>query len=310
MFDDDDNFLGSEDDLSAVVGDELDLADTVSRLNPVADQLQHFAQMRRVKHGLLNQQAPFARTNPPSILKGSLGNQAQLAVSFSSGQVPPWSPVGSQESRVAAPVQLANWVGEDAETTDITITVAPVFFTPTRTTTIQPRPYAVIEFGTRGSLAQFEVDVGRGVQLTVTGSSATVTGGLESPTNLVVIPNPGEDFSEFAMMGMISFKPVTHRPPLTRTRYGASTAGGSSYRFRVPPFARSLRFWRDAIGVTAYRLEFEGLGSGSEYEVTVAAGAALLNEIPLATGVEFINVVRTDADPGANFETFIFDLAF
>jgi hypothetical protein len=279
---DDDDFLGSEDEIHAASGDELDLADTIARVNPVADQLQHFANMRSVKHQLLDSQAPFARITPPSVLKGTLGNQALV--------------IPGQRKQVAA------WYGEDAESLPFTVTVSPVK-AATFTQADVPiagfdlRPFAEIQWGTRSSLLSIQVDIGQGCQLTLGGSMVTVQVGLD----LVSLATPPQSM---LLAGMVSFYPIVRTQPITRTLYVAD-----STVFSIPAFGKSVFFIKKDFGELAKAatvIFFDSTGTEvGRYTVVVGAQQSLT--FPLPGNAMFIRVVNL-AGPDVLGEL-IFDLA-
>lgn len=205
-------------------GDELDNAEFLARKMEHADELTRKMALRNHKWQGLNQQAPFTRTNPVSILAGQIGNQQAVSV----GQ---------------SPQQVAFWGGDDAETMPITVVFAPV--NPNITPDIglggnaPIRPFGRVRFGTRGFLVEALVDIANGVEFTVAGSQCTLEVGLDDTSNLGTIPDP------VPMAGMLSFRQVEKPLPITRTVFfdnpgGAATSG----ILRIPSFARDLTVYR------------------------------------------------------------------
>jgi hypothetical protein len=253
---DDDDFLGSDEEILQASGDELDFAETIARINPVADQLQHFANMRNLKQAMNNAKAPAVSTNPASVLHGSLGNQ----VSVTTGQR----------------VQVVNWNGDDSETTDLTVTLFPISRVSDVTQPIGIRAFGIVQFGTRGSLATVEVDIGKGCQFTVSGSSITVQVALDT---ISVLPPTITD--TVFLSGMLSFKPILRTQQITRTLYADLT--GSFGTFQVPNFAKSVSLWKEDY-TAAILMEFLDSSGATRYKYTIAAGPSvgkLFEPVPL-----------------------------
>jgi len=229
-YDFDDDVLGGEDDLQDAAGDELDFAAAVARANPASDQLEHFANMRSAKHGFLNAQAPFVRNNPVSILTGSLGNQAQVFLG------PKPSLVATGISFRGPTQQVASWSGEDAETLPVTITLGHVSATLGVKGSVvyaTKNPYAIIKWGTRGSLLSAEIDIGLGCQLTVGASMVTVEVGEEG-----AVANAATPEVPSVLAGMISMHQVVRTQQITRTV--RVIAGTPVTVFKIPAFAKSV----------------------------------------------------------------------
>ena len=275
---DDDNFLGSEDDLQDAAGDELDLAQTVKNLNPIADQLQHFADLRGTKHALLNAQAPFSRINPPSVLTGSLGTQ----VSVSAGELK----------------QVAAWAGDDAETGPVTITLAAVAQLDAMGDDYgyaAHRPYAVIQFGTRASLLTAEVDISRGCQLTVCASMVTVQVGTSyGPIdNAAALPKP------ILLSGMLSFHPMVRTQNVTRTTFiDTNVLIGIGVVPTIPAFARSVTLLKTSNTEIAKAgdLVFYTSSTSESVTIPIAGGTQLLTPIPIPD--DAVNYSFTTGAPG------------
>ena len=188
--------------------------------------------------------APPANTNPPSSITAILGGQAQVSAN-------------------QPPIEVARWVGDDTEATNVTINVGPV--SPQNTfanTNYSYRNYARVQFGTRGFLLPVEVDLGQGCQFTVSGSMVTVA--------LAVDPNPNATFNQSAqLVGMMSFRQANRTAPITRTRYIDLLTGSEDVL--VPPFAKRVTFY--VINITA-NATFDFLDSQSNVAgiYTLAAG--------------------------------------
>ena len=311
-FDADGNYLlpsEREEQEEDVVGvyegtDDTDLAQQIKDAYPTADDLTHKSLLRAKKQANINAAAPFTSTNPVSVLSGTLGGQLTVNSGLGGG-IGVATPPGS-------PAQTANWVGDDSETCPITITLAPVQQIGTFTlSTRRPgaRPYAIIQFGTRGMMVQAQVDIGTGCQLTVSGSSCTVQVALDGYTAGADIPL--NDQISMILAGMISaFNPIFRTAPLTRTIYfdGADAAAGIA---TVPPFAKNVKFWRN--DSTAGPVTFTFFDSGEpRYTYTLPATTGdgvtgyMFNPIPLDGSI--ISVGFNGAGTGQSCLIFELDL--
>ncbi len=284
----------SDDELLDPFGDELDLAETVARENPTADQLQHFANLRGAKHSMLDAQAKFVRNNPVSVLNGSLGNQATVYL-------------GPQTAGVVArgtPVQVAQWQGDDAETVPVTISLGRVTVpVPAKALTYATKnPYALIQFGTRSSLLQMEVDIGLGCQFTVNASMVTVTVGEEG-----VVFNPTIVEEPSILAGMLSFHPTARTQNITRTVNVA--AGTPPSVITIPAFAKSLVVEKLSSTV-ACTISFQNNVAGSCGTFLLAAGVQQLTPIQLPNDAVSLTITN-DATPTFNaLARLIFNLGF
>lgn len=193
--------------------------------------------IRQAKWNDLVKYAPFARNNPPSVLHGTLGGQQTVYSQTDPDKVP-------------ATLQVANWGGEDAETTPITVTFAPVqqavagnaatnYAGDPPQIAFGVRPFGIIQFGTRGFLPRAEVDIGLGTQFTVSGSSVTLQVGLDLTRDTFNVPIA----SNMQLAGMLSFHPVIRTTPVTRTRYFDGLVSGAEAFTTVPPFAKQVTLW-------------------------------------------------------------------
>lgn len=226
------DILGSEDVPDEHSNDPLDLADTVARMNPYADQLQHYSMLQKAKQAALAQQAAPANTNPPTFATtGMVGNQA----TFSLGDTQ----------------QLVQYQGDDAHASPITITLGiaapvPAFSTAPAGNFPLFRPYAMIQFGTKGFLATAYVDIGNGQQFTISGSAVTVTATLP---NTIAYEGPPFAFpAQIQLAATLSPQTIMRTVPLTFTHYidalipGTLTPLSPQTLGYVPPFARRCTF--------------------------------------------------------------------
>lgn len=251
--------------------DDLEMADEVARNMYAADSLTQKAAFRNLKHETLNDQAPFVRIVPPSVLKGTLGGQQQVA----QGQN----------------AQVALWGGEDAETTAVSVVFAPVQQIASAPDSGSPYdpffPYGIVQFGTRGFLVKAEVDIGLGVQFTVPASMVSLQVALEPQPAGSVRP-----VGSMKLAGMLSFLPVTHTPNLTRTLSGSPVNGNPDVLY-IPPFSRNFVLLRD---VTASQLSFQVLNSRGAviYSQDFAAGTAMSQPVVLSTDAVALRLLSTN----------------
>lgn len=236
--------------------DELEAnAEFLSQIR-TGDQLAAKAALRKQKWHQLNQQAKFSRIQPPSVLKGVIGNVAEVEL-------------GSQ-------IQVANWAGDDAESCPITFTLGPVDQVPAELLN-NFNPFAICRWGTHGYSLTAEVDIGRGCQFTVAGSAAVLT--LVNPTTeSALIPGAPTALS---LAGMLSLGlPVVRTAPITRTTR-ILVAGGDTVRVRVPAFAKSVRLVR-ASALQALTVTCESYdGTTAIYSVAVPAAATFAETLPI-----------------------------
>lgn len=284
-----------DDGLLDPFGDELDLAETIARENPTADQLQHFANLRGAKHAMLNAEAPFVRNTPPSILKGSLGNQVNAFL----GNIG----AGVTGTLVRGDLtQVANWTGDDAETLPVTVTLGRVNKTlPSKGTIYAARsPYAVLQWGTRGSLLSAEVDIALGCQLTIAASMVTVQVGLEG---FITTPSAVEE--PIILSGMLSVHPIVRTDPITRTVI--CTTGGVVTRRLIPAFAKSLVVEK-ASSTVACTIIFLTEVAGTAGTFLLAAGVQQLTPIEIPNDATSFTITNdaTNFDAAARA---IFNLA-
>lgn len=274
--------------------DELEVAAVTEASMPGADSLDVKAALRKTRLGMLNQQAPFVATNPPSVLAGISGNQATVKP----GELH----------------QVCFWQGDDAHASTVSLAIAPV---QQQATTDQDfvtaplslgsglgnRPYARIQFGTKGfSVAAF-VDIGTGVQLDVCASMVTIEVGLKI--------NPNITTPAMQLAGMIgSFKPIMRTAPLLYTLYADDTGVVNTNIYPVPPFAKRVWFIKQSIAdvVTLNVVNFAHSPPGNfEYQgvATIAANTQMADAIVLPG--DAVAVSATNAAGNAQGR-FVFEL--
>jgi hypothetical protein len=279
-------------------GDDFEAADFVAQEYQRADSLTRKAALRHQHWSQLAEVAPFARNNPPSILKGTLGGQ---------------QPVSNDQL-----IQVAKWAGDDAETIPISVTIAPVQFlgdTPavSQFKSSDPfRPFAVVQFGTRGMSVKAEVDIGQGCQFTISASSIDLQVGMDSdPSN-----SPPGTF-QMKLAGMLSFHTIVRTQQITRTIYRGAFAGGDAANpnITIPPFAKSVTVWRQGSTVTAataappMRVLFLGKRGGTLYSIDVAAASYMFDPLPISPDAVFMVIQNQSVGDTINSIHAIFNLA-
>jgi hypothetical protein len=269
--------------------DDLDRADRIAGAGPQSGGqgagLDQKVSLRANKWNELVKSAHFVRTNPPSVLNGILGNQATVGL-------------GEQK-------QVVNWGGEDSETLPCTITCAPVSDPQPVGANATFRPFAKIRFGTKGFLVNAEVDIGRGMQLTVSGSSVTVMVAL--PPSLQIPPYELPPTMQIA--GMLSFYPIVRTVPITRTLYIDTPIGQGSTALFIPPFSKQLRLAKQVIGVGATINILDSSGNSTLGTYLVPAGTQMTSPILLPNGAEIITLSDTATPANSVAGTLIFELA-
>ncbi len=229
--------------------DALDVADGMSG---ITDDLTRKAMLRSQEHARLETVAPFARINPPSILKGTMGGQDRVAT-------------GDGVTEVERNAQVALWGGDDAETTSVTVTFSQVQQLNNAAGLVMTSdavviPYGIIQFGTRGFLVKAEVDIGLGCQITLSASRVSLQVALEPTTGIRKTAQ---------LSGMLSFHPIVRTKPITRTKY--FTTAVAAVTVLCPAFAKDVVVFRDTIGV-AMTLLFLDSNAAVRYVFTLAAG--------------------------------------
>ncbi len=270
----------------------------VARIGPNGELLDDFDQLSRVQaleYQDLRAAAPFIRSAPPTALDSILGNVGIVRAVVIGGAVP--------RGQV---VELARWAGNDAETQAITVTFGLAGSVPD-TAGSGARPVGLVQFGTRGALAQVEIDIGVGCQLVVTGSAVIVSAAMEGTAWVL---NGGAlivDGTEFAksILGMLSFRSTLRTTPVTRSLY-MDPLSAAAQTFAVPPFAKSVWFYRNNDASVSVTLEFLDAATNPRYIVTLGTAVNMTNPIPLDGSIINVRVTRT---AGADsFASLIFEL--
>lgn len=176
-------------------------------------------------------QAPLVSTNPPSAITSLLGGQATLS--------PP--PIGEGP----ALIEVARWNGADHESENVIITLGPAqVAAPIQGSSVvdlQSKPFARLQWGTRGFALSADIDIGNGQQFTIGASYVSLAVGMEP---LVPIAGGGVRVPTGVpqkLTGMLSFGHIErHGVALTRTLQDNNVPGASDIIFRCPPFAKAI----------------------------------------------------------------------
>lgn len=286
--------LGEEQVLQRVQHmDRMEAAEFIDQHLPYADDLHRKALLQRAQVSSLKDQAQFVRTNPPSLMTGMLGN---YQIVTAGGEA----------------IQVCNFTGDDAETMPVGITIAPVeqlvAGAPEGLANTISRPFAIIQFGTRGFSVSFEVDIGTGRQLVVGASSVIVQVAMD--------PLPAEGAfvaGSMKLAGMLSFHPTIRVTPVTRTRYIDTVLNAKVQTVTVPPFAQRVSWYAQNTAGTTTQLEVQDINHATLYteEVTVdAGGGGVIQNVELSSDAVFIKVHANGAGAVDIHGRLIFDLNF
>jgi len=233
--------------------------------------------------------APFARTNPVSVLQGILGGTANVTQGTS--------------------VNIARWEGADAETTAVTVTLGPVETVPNLDgidANTLFRPYGIIQWGTRGFPVTAQVDIGRGCQFTINASFVNLSLAMEANTAL---PN-----GFLGLTGLLSYQPCVRTQNLTRSLYVDGLAnGGTTTDLVIPRFAKQFTLWRsdarNAIGIVVegYAGSFSTIYSFTRAAAATVAETAAMTPLPLTGDSVYLRL--TNAGSSSTNIVVVFDLA-
>lgn len=212
------------DHAASSVNDDGSSASDLQRLVAVRDRYESFAD----KASIDSKGAPLVQlvnTNPPTIRKAILGNQAIVTTGGISSALAFWN--GDEDETRAVTVTGMNLGEGSLSGVQTTYPAANVpgggpyqayFYSP----------YIRVQFGTRGTLNSVEVDIGRGCQFTVFGAGVTVQAGMDLPPLPSTLNNLTYATTGSMLLGAtMSFGPKASVASLTRTKYfGPATASG------------------------------------------------------------------------------------
>jgi hypothetical protein len=250
--------------------------------------------------------SPFVNTNPPSAGTGTLGSSATVTAPVSDvipkiyGGISP-QPANNQLVNIVT-AQVAEWISDsDLETRAVTVsfqTTQQSFFS----TPAGLRPFGVVQFGT-GTVpgALIYVDICRGAQFTVPGSSVRLFVGLDPVAAGIANQN------SMLLAGAISFGPTVRAAPIYRTVY-LDNWQNTPYSIFVPPFATRVWFFRMNQATVAATIQVQDSNAQPIYAYDLAAGAQMTAPIPLTSDASNILLTRT---AGANGQArLVFELGF
>lgn len=240
------------------------------------NDLAQMSVVQEEKRAEENKIAPFHRINPASAVTGILGGQRTVAP----GQ---------------DPLDVVWWTGADEEACPISIMAYPLDIALAASGDNGVRPFVNIDFGTRDGRATVTVDVGRGIQLTVPGSTAFVRVGLD----------PGSEIS-YRIAASIGFYTIVRTTPLTRTLYIDDLAGSGSQALARPAFASGLLFERSA-PASQWLLEFVDGSGAVVYSRILQANAYF--DTPIQLSNDIVSVTATNQSGSSGSARAIFVLA-
>lgn len=239
--------------------DPLDRAAHLKQRLGDIDGLSHKAALMHGTELVQREVANWVRTQPPSSSRAPLGNVVMTQPAPLTPAIASVSPNNFTSVAVSGtPTEVARWVGDDVETTNVTITAGFIkslsqqlgnFVNGSR-----ERPYAIILWGTRGFSLRAEVDVGRGFQFTVNGSSVVLQFAQMSSSLTQVAPG-------IELAGLLSYRECTHENELTRTIYIDA----------MPPFDPGTGFFSrtQEIIIPAFATSFSVLRSDARADLTI-----------------------------------------
>jgi hypothetical protein len=189
---------------------------------------------------------------------------------------------------------VARWDSDDqSESREWTITLTPVqsILAAAASGQTSLRPFGRIAVGTFNQLiSDLDVDIGNGVEFTVSGSSVMVSVGMD-PTSTSY-----GTAGSMILSGMMTPRAVARAAVrITRTRYLDSAVGNPTVS--VPRFARDLTPYR-TITANAYTLVMQDQFGNSLYSVIIAANTFTVDPILIAGDVQLVQVVPTAGDVG------------
>ena len=228
-----------------------------------ADGLEQAVQIDEFKRQEAVKLAPYSRVVPESCRRGLLGGQAEI----------------SDPNKL--PERVVFWVGLDEEAYPVSVAFAPVPLIPADppSGTII-RPFARVEFGTHNGKFVVDIDVGRGKQITIPGSTVAVSVGLDPTSN-----------TAYRMAASIGYFTVVRTEPLTRTLYVDDSTAGNTTTLVVPNFASSIWFERAPI-TPQVRLDFLDANGDTAYTRIIASNGFQNDPIRIAGDIKSIVVTN------------------
>jgi hypothetical protein len=218
-------------------------------------------------------QAPPTNQNPASATTAILGGQA--------------TPTAGQPS-----LEVARWVGQDSEATNFTITAQPI----RPPTVINPpngnisaNAFLIIQWGVRSYTWTIEVDIGTGVELTLTGSFVSVS----------IAVDPGFVVTQGQQITAgISFREGNRTSLLTRTIYDYT---GGAQSVSIPPFAKKV-FLVPSSATATISFNFQQPDATVTYTGTIPAATVPPAAIIIPPGSTILNFQPSGGTAQAIFE--------
>lgn len=255
--------IGSPDDIYD--GDDIELAERVHRqLPPGSDSLDHKALLRKARASASAAVSQFMNTNPPSVFGAQLGQ------------------IVTVRSDDIAPKAVVNWQGEDAHTQPVTLTLTPVQVLPVNNAAaVAAAPYADIVFGTSAFSQTVRVDIGRGVQVTVSGASVAALVGLDVQSGFAI---------GMQIAGLLSFGNVSRNTRITRTINLGTIVSILPVNNAIPLFARDVQLVSADVTSTATVDVLDSAGNQLQQIKYASGDYSLRQPMPLASGAASITV--------------------
>jgi hypothetical protein len=247
------------------------------RLEPShVDELSHKGALKQREFDEAKGIAPYVRVNPVSGRKGTLGNIARNVTA--AGGV----------------VAVAFWVADSHdEALPVTVNLAPVNprvpSNALQGTTLPPRPFGIVTFGNRGVTQSVKVDVGRGCQFTVNGSSVAIELGMDIGVGGPNVP------AQMDISGWLSFWSCNQTVPVMSTIYLDNVAAGDSRDVSIPAYAQTLLPVQMSNANGNLTLTFKDTNHTPQYVLTLAAPGAQITPIPITNDIVQVTVANTAA---------------
>ncbi len=250
----------------------LDLMEKFTKANNITDD--EFYTIMEGRKARLDQANQYAKQvgNPPTTGRTNFGGS--------------WSPTPGSTVNLRT---MAEWAADsDHENMPITITAGVV--TPLKVNGATAlRPYMVVNWGCFNTFPNVEVDIGRGVQLTVCGSSCSIDIGLDALS-------AADSTNAAQLFAFIGFKPMVRTSPLIRTKYIDSLAQNATSTVQIPPFAVGLLPIQMADVATPGKVQLDFYDSSTTivYSLTINNGTQV-SPIPLTSDVVQVIVTNKTA---------------
>lgn len=239
------------------------------------DELGAIAHLRTRQRVAENEAVPARSINPASWDRGLLGGTATFDPT-----VLQTTDNTTGSAKGGEVIQVVHWPGDDRETIPITVTFQPYSLPSFGASTKIMRPFARIQWGTRNTQFQADVDIGVGEAITLAASSCYVSLGMDSGSNLA-----------YTLGAAISFYATSRPVQATRTMYlTMDNSGGADSTFIRPQFSTSILGFDRADPTTQWVLKFKDFANTLIYERLIAPNTYLTSPIYLSNDVAFLSV--------------------